>query len=139
MIVSYTFVNFNFEWKKESRDVISRHMTMWEVGQLLRFHTQHIAHPPCLIPIRPVRLADRIDVIDADKPFILGEFDLAAEVVQVADQRGEDFAVAGLGLGRNEVDDMLGEVGVVFAIFGGGTVGAVGGVSGHYGGFCGYD
>ena len=56
-----------------------------EWGRCLRFHTQHIAHPPCLIPIRSVRLADRVDVIDADKPFVLSEFDLAAEVVQVAD------------------------------------------------------
>ena len=30
---------------------------------------------------------------------------------------------------------MLGEVGVIFAVLGGGTVGTVGGVGGHYGGF----
>lgn len=78
----------------------------------LRLNAQYVAQPPCLVPVLPVCLADGIDVVDAQNPLVLGELDLADEVVEVPDQRGEHFAVARLCLRGHQVDDILGEVGV---------------------------
>lgn len=83
-----------------------------------RFNTEDIADSPCLIAVLLVCLADGVDIVDTDDPLVLGELDLTAEVVQVLDEGGEDLSVAGLGLGAHEIDDMLGEVGVVLVVGG---------------------
>jgi len=93
--------------------------------------TQDIAYPPCFISVLLVSLTDGIDVVDTENPFILGELDLSAKVVQMPDQGGEDFSVSGFRLGAHKVDNMLCEVGVEFAVIVLDTIGAVGTVRSH--------
>ncbi len=60
-------------------------------------------------------MADRVDIVDTDNPFVLCELDLSAKVVQMSDQGAENFAVSGQCLGAHEANDMVGKVGVEFA------------------------
>ena len=53
------------------------------VGKYLRFDTQDIAHPPCFISVLLVSLADRVDVVYTENPFVLFKLDLSAKVVQM--------------------------------------------------------
>jgi hypothetical protein len=77
-------------------------------------------------------LADRVDVVDTDNPLVLCEFDFPAKVVQMLDQGAEDYSGSRWGLRAHKVDDMLCEVGIVFAVVVGlGTVGAVGTICSH--------
>ena len=57
-------------------------------------------------------LADRVDEADSLKPLLVGELDLADEVVQVADQLAHDEARPLVRLGAHGIDDGIGEVGV---------------------------
>lgn len=92
-----------------------------------RFDTKDIAHSPCLVSVLLPGLANGVDVVDTDNPLVLSELDLTAEVVQVSDQGGEDLSVSGFRFGAHEINDMLCEVGVIFALGAVGTVGTVGG------------
>lgn len=47
----------------------------------LRFDAENIAHSPGFISVLFIGLADRVDVVDTDDPFVLGELDIAAKVV----------------------------------------------------------
>lgn len=76
-------------------------------------------------------MADGVDVVDTDNPFVLRELDVSAKVVQMADQGAEDFSVSGFGFGAHKVNNMLCEVGVVFAVIVLDTIGAVGTVTSH--------
>jgi hypothetical protein len=76
-------------------------------------------------------LADRVDVVDTDNPFVLRELNVSAKVVQMPNQGAEDFSVSGLCLRAHKVNDMLREVGVEFAVIAFDTVGAVDTVSSH--------
>lgn len=88
-----------------------------EIGGLdIRFYTQHITHPPRLIAVLLICLPDRIHVVDPNNPLILRELDVAAEIVQVLDERAEDLAVSWFRLGGHETDDVGREVGVVFVV-----------------------
>jgi hypothetical protein len=89
-------------------------------GSNLRLQTQHIRDALALIPLGIADLADGVDEAHARHPLVGGQLDVAGEVVQVADERREDLALAGAGLGPDGVNDMLGEVGVEA----GGLVGA---------------
>lgn len=91
----------------------------------LRLNTEDIAHAPRLVPILLVRLTDSVDVVHTDNPLVLGQVDLADEVVQVGDHAGKDLAVAGLGVRAHQVDDILSEVRV--EVTGGPLVGRHGG------------
>jgi hypothetical protein len=71
-------------------------------------------------------LADRVDVVDTDNPFVLRELDLPAKVVQMLDQGAEDFSVSGLCLGCHKANDVLCKVGVEFAVIVLDTIGTVG-------------
>lgn len=57
-------------------------------------------------------LAHGVDKVDACHPLVHCQFHLAGEVVDVADEAGEDEAVAGGDVGAHCVEDVLGEVGV---------------------------
>jgi hypothetical protein len=61
----------------------------------------------------------------------LRELDVSAKVVQMPDQGAEDFSVSGFCLGAHKVNDMLCELGVVFAVIVHDIIGAVGSVSSH--------
>jgi len=61
-------------------------------------------------------LAQGVDVVNTNDPFVLRELDLTAEVVHVLDERRKDFSVSRLGLGAHQVDDTLCEKGVEFAL-----------------------
>jgi hypothetical protein len=50
-----------------------------------RFYTQDIAYSPRFIPVLLVGLADGIDVVDTDDPFVLRELDIPDEVVEMLD------------------------------------------------------
>lgn len=94
----------------------------------LRLNAEDVAYSPCLVSVLLVGLADSVDVVYADNPFVLCELDVAAEVVQVGDERGEDLSVAGLGLFAHQVDDARCEVGIEFAGVALSTIGAIGSV-----------
>ena len=96
-----------------------------------RFNAQDVANSPRLIPVLLVSLSDRVDIVDADDPFVLRELDVSAKVVQMADQGAEDFSVSGFCLGGHKVNDMLCKVGVEFAIIVLDTISAVGFVRSH--------
>jgi hypothetical protein len=98
-----------------------------------RFNAQDVANSPRLIPVLLVSLSDRVDIVDADDPFVLRELDLSTEIVEMLDQRSQDFSVSGLRLGCHKVDDMVCEVGIVFA---GIVVDTVGSVRSHVDVFC---
>jgi hypothetical protein len=70
-------------------------------------------------------LAERVDVVDTENPFILLELDLSAKVVHMSDQGGDDLSVSRLCLRAHKVNDMLCEVWIVFAIVIVDSVGAV--------------
>ena len=109
---------------------------MGPVGRgALRLNSENVAETPRLVAVLLVGLAQRVDVVDADDPFVLRELDVAAEVVHVPDERRQDLAVAGLCLRAHEVDDVLREVGVEAALAGAVAVaiGPVGSVGGHLG------
>lgn len=91
-----------------------------------RLNSQNIAHSPRLVAVLAVCTANGVDVVDTDNPLILCQLDLAAEVVHVLDQRGENLAVARLRLCAHQVDDVLCEVGVEAAGSAVGGSGAVG-------------
>jgi hypothetical protein len=76
-------------------------------------------------------LADRIDVVDTDNPFVLRELDLPAKIVQMLDQGAEDFSVSGLCLGGHKANDTLCKVGIEFAVIVLDTIGAIGTVGSH--------
>lgn len=76
-------------------------------------------------------MADRVDVVDTDNPFVLRELDLPAKVMQMLDQGAEDFSVSGLCLGGHKSNDVLCKVGVEFAVIVLDTIGAVGTVGSH--------
>lgn len=78
----------------------------------LRLNAENVADAPCLVTVLLVGLAQRVDVVDAHDPLVLSELDLSAEVVHVTNERSEDDALAGVGLGAHEADDMVCEVGV---------------------------
>jgi hypothetical protein len=80
-------------------------------------------------------LADRVDVVHTDNPFVLRELDVSAKVVQMPYQGAEDLSVSGFCLGGHKVNDMLCKVGVEFAIIVLDTIGAVGPVRSHYAAF----
>ncbi|CRK23524.1 hypothetical protein BN1723_013010 [Verticillium longisporum] len=102
-----------------------------------RLDAQNVAHAPRLVAVLLVRLAQRVDVVDARDPLVLRQLDLAAKVVHVADQRREDDALAGVRLGAHEINDMLCEVGVELGRALGLAVGvAVGGAVGCHGDKC---
>lgn len=61
-------------------------------------------------------LADGIDEFDAQHPFGRREFDLARKVVDVFNQRAQDYASALGGLGPHRIDDIGSEVGVELAL-----------------------
>lgn len=46
-----------------------------------RFNTKNIAYTPRFIAVLLVCLTDRIYVVDAEDPFILREFHIAAEIM----------------------------------------------------------
>jgi len=54
-------------------------------------------------------LAHSVEELDAEHPLVDGEFGFAREVVDVADERGHEFAGALGGFGADGVDDVLGE------------------------------
>jgi len=104
----------------------SRHVLSY-----LRFYSQNVAQPPCFISILLISLAERVDVVDADNPFVLFELDIAAEIVHMLDQRREDFSVSRFRFGAHQVNDMLCEVGIEFAFCFVGSIGAAVAVSRH--------
>lgn len=81
-----------------------------------RLDTQDITHSPSLISVFPVVYSYRVDVVDAQNPFVLCELDLSAKIVDMADQRAENFPVSWLGFRTHEINHMLGKVGVEFGI-----------------------
>lgn len=96
-------------------------MGLWV--QYSRFDTQNVAYTPSLISVCLVGLADSVDIVHANNPLLLSELDLTDVVVHVTNERAEDLTVAGFCLGAHEVDDVLGEVGVEFALCLAGAVG----------------
>lgn len=81
-------------------------------------------------------MTDRVDVVDTEDPFVLRELDFSTKVVQMPDQGGEDFSVSGLCLGAHKINNMLREVGVIFAVVlnataAVGTVGTISAVENH--------
>lgn len=58
------------------------------------------------------RLAHGVDKVHARHPLIVGQLDLASEVVQVAQQAGEQLAISRRDIGAHGVDDVLREHGV---------------------------
>lgn len=82
----------------------------------LRFDTQDIAQSPHVIAVLSVCLTHRVDEVDTDDPLILSELDFSAEIVHVSDQGGKDLSVSWLGLWAHEINDMLSEVWVEFAV-----------------------
>lgn len=67
-------------------------------------------------------LADGIDEFDTQHPLGRGEFDLARKVMDVFNQRAQDYASALGGLGPHRIDDIGSEVGVELALGGHGAV-----------------
>ena len=65
-----------------------------------------------LVPRRCGGLANGIDKANTLKPLLVGELNLADEVVEVADQAAHDKACPVVDLGTHGVDDSIGEVGV---------------------------
>lgn len=86
-----------------------------------RFYSQDIADSPGFVSVLLVSLTDGIDVVDAGDPFVLCEFYLADEVVEVFYQRAKDFSVSRFCLWGHKTDDMFCEVWVVL----GGSSGSV--------------
>ena len=76
-------------------------------------------------------MANGVDVVDTENPFVLRELDFSAKVVQMPDQGAEDLSVSGFCLGAHEVDDMLCKVGVEFAGIIFDAIGAVGTIRSH--------
>lgn len=103
---------------------MSVRLNIWEkIAFDLRFHTENITDSPGFIAVLLVSLTDRVDVVDAEDPFVLSELDLAAEVVEMSYQRAEDFSVSGLRLWRHKTNDIVCKVGVEFrGIVAGSTV-----------------
>jgi hypothetical protein len=50
--------------------------------------------------------------VDAHHPLVHRELNFSSEVMEMSDEGGENFSTAGIGLGSDSVDAMLGEVGV---------------------------
>lgn len=76
-------------------------------------------------------MANRVDIVDTDNPFVLRELDVSAKVVQMPYQGAEDLSVSGFCLGGHKVNNMLCKVGVEFAIVVLDTIGPVGPVRSH--------
>jgi hypothetical protein len=55
-------------------------------------------------------LANGVDEVDAHHPLVHRELNFSSEVMEMSDEGGENFSTAGIGLGPDCVDAMLGEV-----------------------------
>lgn len=76
-------------------------------------------------------MAERVDVVDTENPFVLLELDLSAKVVHMPDQAGEDLSLSRFCLRAHKINYMLCEVWIEFAFVIWDSVGAVGAARSH--------